>query len=77
MAYVDLTGASLRKATVSGDESLWGANLTDADLSGALITGTNALTDAIFSNTVCPDRTNSDDSGGTCVGHGLAGSSAP
>ena len=28
-----------------------------------------ALETAIFSNTICPDGTNSDDNQGTCIGH--------
>jgi hypothetical protein len=37
--------------------------LLDADLTNADLTGVT------WSHTFCPDHTNSDDNGGTCVGH--------
>ena len=40
----------------------------DADLSGAIFTGAT-LAGIIWSNTTCPNGTNSDDNGGTCIGH--------
>jgi hypothetical protein len=40
--------------------SLWRATFT-----GAILTGVS------FSNTICPDGTNSDNNGGTCIGHGM------
>jgi uncharacterized protein YjbI with pentapeptide repeats len=56
----DLTGANLH-----------GANLTNADLTGANLTGANlqgaTLTNVIWDDTTCPDGTNSNDNGGTCV----------
>ena len=52
-----LTGANL-----NGDD------LTNADLSGAVTTGAN-VNQVTWSNTVCPDGTNSDADGGTCKGH--------
>jgi uncharacterized protein YjbI with pentapeptide repeats len=58
----NLTGAILRFANLAG------ANLTDANLTGANLTDA-ILTDVIWDNTTCPDGTNSDDNGGTCVGH--------
>jgi hypothetical protein len=68
----DLRGASLRNADLTGAD-LTGANLLGADLRGAM------TTNAIFSNTTCPDGTNSSAStrpntsgqlvGGTCDGH--------
>ena len=48
------------------DADLTGANLTGADLSGADLNGA-ALTGVIWSNTICPDGTNSDNDGDTCV----------
>ena len=48
------------------DADLSGANLTNADLNGANVTGAN-LTDVIWSNTTCPDGTNSNNDGDTCV----------
>jgi len=60
----NLTGALLNGADLSG-ANLHGANLTDADLSGADVSGAN-LNGARFSNTTCPDGTNSDADGGRC-----------
>lgn len=45
------------------------ANFTEADLTGATNMDTANLTGVIWSNTTCPDGTNSDSNGGTCVGH--------
>jgi uncharacterized protein YjbI with pentapeptide repeats len=68
----DLTGANLRRANLFG-ASVTGANLIGADLTSATLvdadlTGAN-LTGVIWGHTFCPDGTNSDDNGGTCVGH--------
>jgi len=65
-----LVGADLRESHLRGVIS-W-ANLTDADLTGA--TGLDTapavwLENVIWSNTTCPDGTNSDANGGTCQGH--------
>ena len=57
-----LTGAALNGADLTG-ANLTGTNLTDSDLSGA------TLTAVIWSNTTCPDGTNSNSDGGTCVNH--------
>ena len=70
-------GADLRRADLSGissnftsfvDADLRGADLTDADISNSSFDGAD-LRGAIFDNTTCPDGTNSDDNGGTCIGH--------
>ena len=45
-----------------------GANLTDAKLAGAELKGAT-VKDVVWSNTICPDGTNSDAHGDTCVGH--------
>ena len=76
----DLSDASLSEANLSG-ASLSGANLLNMDLRGADCTHTN-LGGALFadtatwagvtwSNTICPDGSNSDDNAQTCAGHGL------
>jgi uncharacterized delta-60 repeat protein len=74
----NLTGTQLIGADLTG-ANLSGANLTRANLKDANLTGanlTNAQLDpthvlgAIWSNTVCPDGTNSDAAGGTCVHEG-------
>jgi uncharacterized protein YjbI with pentapeptide repeats len=58
--------------------SLAGANLLGQDLTGAALTGANltganlhvaTITNVSWSNTICPDGTNSDADGGTCIGH--------
>jgi uncharacterized protein YjbI with pentapeptide repeats len=50
------------------------ANLTHANLSNASLEGTDFrganMSNVIYNNTLCPDKTNSDDNGGTCSGHG-------
>ena len=75
LTYADLSGANLRSADLSGS-FLRGANLSyanlsyadlyGADLNGAILTGAN-LTNILWGNTICPDGTNSDDHGYTCV----------
>ena len=62
-----LNGAVLRDADLSGAD-LTGADLTNADLTGASLSGA-ILTGVRWSNTTCPDGTNSDDVGRTCRGH--------
>jgi hypothetical protein len=77
-----LNGANLSGANLGGarlnDAILIGANLTGANLAGANLTGAN-LTGAAtgganfggvaWSNTTCPDGTNSDAHGNSCAGH--------
>lgn len=46
-----------------------GANLTGANLINDTGLGTATVTGVTWSNTTCPDSTNSDSDGGTCVGH--------
>lgn len=66
MANADLTGAVLDGANLVG-ANLNGADLTNADLTGADIRGTS-LDGVTWSNTTCPDGTNSDDHKSTCEG---------
>lgn len=54
----NLRGAHLERAVLIGSD-LTGANLTDATLRGADLRGAQ-LKDVTWSNTVCPDGTNSD-----------------
>ena len=56
----DLQGDNLLNAAFS-DVNFRGANLTGANLKGADLNGVT------WSNTTCPDGTNSNDDGGTCV----------
>ena len=48
------------------DADLGGAFLTDANLDGANLDGAD-LTNVTWNNTTCPDATNSDNDGGTCL----------
>lgn len=57
--YANLTGANLT-----------GANLTLVTLTGANLTGAD-LTGVTWSNTTCPDGSNSDSHGDTCIGYGI------
>ncbi len=79
----DLSGANLTGANLSGgnltDANLSGANLTSANLTSANLTGANlkgvnfhsaTIVGVIWSNTICPDGTNSNVHGNTCTGHG-------
>ena len=72
LTYANLTGANLAKATLTGANltgaTLTGANLTGANMSGATLQAA-AVAGVAWSNTVCPDSTNSSKDGGTCVGH--------
>jgi uncharacterized protein YjbI with pentapeptide repeats len=64
----NLTNADLRAANLSG-ANLNGARLAGANLQGAK---SNALTNfnlVVWSNTTCPDGTNSNADGGACQGH--------
>jgi Pentapeptide repeats (8 copies)/Collagen triple helix repeat (20 copies) len=66
-----LQGASLRGADLTGTNLMY-TDLTGADFSNADLTGADlsfAVLIVTWSNTTCPDGTNSDDNGGTCVGH--------
>jgi uncharacterized protein YjbI with pentapeptide repeats len=68
----DLTGADLSDADFSG-ATFERANLTGANLAEAVLTSARfrraILSRVIWSNTTCPDGTNSDTNGGTCIGH--------
>jgi hypothetical protein len=63
----DLTGANLQGANLN-EANLNRADLTSADLTGATVTGAN-LNRVTYSDTTCPDGTNSNSNGGTCAGH--------
>ena len=65
----NFTFAFLNNADLTNAD-LNGANLTNADLAGAVVTGAT-VTGATWSNTVCPDSTNGNTDGNTCVGHGF------
>jgi phospholipase C len=61
-----LYGTDLHGAKLQG-VNLQGADLTNANLSGATLKGANTNR-AVWSNTTCPDGTNSNADGGSCQG---------
>ncbi len=66
----DLTGARVEALLL--DTDLTGANLTHTDMTGSELYVNNHqhepnLTDVVWSDTTCPDGTNSDSDGGTCA----------
>jgi hypothetical protein len=63
----NLSRANLRGAALTGAD-LTGANLSGARLKGANLTGSR-IAGAKFSNTECPDGTNSNSNGGSCTRH--------
>lgn len=71
---VDLTGSNQTGKALQGCDltgaTLVGVNFTNANLAGALGTGADT-TGVTWNNTFCPDGTNSDLNGGTCIGHGF------
>ncbi|HSX15670.1 MAG TPA: pentapeptide repeat-containing protein [Candidatus Saccharimonadales bacterium] len=76
-ASADLTNTNFSGATFEGSQIspsiLTGTNLANVHFSNSVLSGTDlsgvTLTGATWSNTFCPDNTNSDDNGGTCIGH--------
>lgn len=63
----DLGGANLRLADLSS-VNLTGVDFSDSDLEGAILDGA-VLSRIKWSNTVCPDGSNSDAAGGNCLNH--------
>ena len=66
----NLTGADLSSNTLT-NTNFTNANLTNANFGGDTVTGTTPVTGVVWSNTICPDGTNSNAHGSTCVGHGF------
>ncbi|HYX12670.1 MAG TPA: pentapeptide repeat-containing protein [Candidatus Acidoferrum sp.] len=52
-----------------GSTKLGGVDFSRADLTRANLRRATGLDTVIWSNTTCPDGTNSDTAGGTCLGH--------
>ncbi|MEM7139923.1 MAG: pentapeptide repeat-containing protein [Actinomycetota bacterium] len=65
----DFTGADLETIDATGAD-FTGADLTDVNLEDADFTGAT-LTGVVWNNTNCPDGSNSDTNGGTCIGFGI------
>jgi uncharacterized protein YjbI with pentapeptide repeats len=70
---IDFRGTDLRSSSFVGSDlryaRLDGVDFSNADLTGANWRRSTGLRTATFSNTTCPDGTNSDAHGGTCIGH--------
>lgn len=62
----NFSGANLTNATLTSS-NLKNANFSGADLAGATGMSSAALSGAVWSNTTCPDNTNSGSDGGTCL----------
>ena len=80
LRFTDFTMAIIIGVWMGG-ANLEGANFTDANLVFSGLQNANVIgpegvlygkVPTIFDNTICPDGTNSDANGGTCIGH-LAG----
>jgi uncharacterized protein YjbI with pentapeptide repeats len=76
LSGADFSGAQLDcdqqgHCTNLADANLQGANLQGANLRGALHARTATVSGVTWSGTRCPDGTNSDKDGRTCVGHGF------
>jgi uncharacterized protein YjbI with pentapeptide repeats len=69
LSGTNLTGAVLTGGVDLSGANLSGANLSAADLGGAIVTADTNFNKVTWSNTTCPDDTNSNNDGGTCVGH--------
>lgn len=78
LSNAQLQGANLTNANFTG-ANLNNAQLQNTNLTGAIFTNANlhnahfngaTLTNVTWSNTICPDNSNSDSHGSTCVGHG-------
>lgn len=65
--------ANFTRAKLNGTDlsfmDLSNANFTDANLAGAIGLDTATRTGIVWSNTTCPDGTNSNNNSGTCEGH--------
>ncbi len=72
-SYAIFRGTNLR-GTDFRQADLTGADFTDADLTrvwgrNSTFDNSTIVTGVVWSNTICPDGTNSDANGNTCVGH--------
>lgn len=67
-ANTDLSSSDLVTANFT-NANLTSANLSNSNLNNATDLDTATLTGVTWSNTVCPDNTNSNDHSNTCIGH--------
>lgn len=67
----DFTGANLTDTSMSGSgfdgDNFTNANLTSANMSGGFFNSADIFSGTTWSGTTCPDSTDSDNDGGTCV----------
>jgi uncharacterized protein YjbI with pentapeptide repeats len=77
---LNLTGANLSNSSWAGLDPwsfaqpvmITNSNFTNANFTGANFFGSSIdVTGSLFSNTTCPDGTNSNSHGNTCVGFGM------
>lgn len=70
--YTDLSDANFTNAILttinSPNVNFDHANFTNANLGSSNFPNAN-FSSVIWSNTICPDQTNSDNNGNTCIGH--------
>jgi uncharacterized protein YjbI with pentapeptide repeats len=69
---VNFRGANLTGTNIIGNfpkADFSQANLTDANLSGVKDMSTANVSETKWSNTICPDGSNSNNSGNSCAGH--------
>jgi uncharacterized protein YjbI with pentapeptide repeats len=70
---VNFTGANLSNIdahdTIFTSSTLVDVDFSDADLEGAIGMGSTTRSGIIWSYTICPDGTNSDENSFTCEGH--------
>ncbi len=77
LASVNFSGLTLTGITILGGDAgpsvVTGANFSGSHFVNANVSGTDfsaaTLTGATWAGTICPDGTNSDDNGNTCLGH--------
>ncbi len=69
----NFTGANFTNAILTG-ANVSNANFTNVNFTGANLKGSNfhgtTMTGVTYSNTICPNNTNSNNDGGTCIGQG-------
>jgi uncharacterized protein YjbI with pentapeptide repeats len=70
-----MTGADMGSGVFTNtnlsNANLTNINLTNVNLRGSTFSGTTTVAGVMWSNTVCPDGTNSNAHSTTCVGHGI------
>jgi uncharacterized protein YjbI with pentapeptide repeats len=69
----DLSGVNFTSAILKGVDfnstNITNVNFTNADMTSAQNVDTATRSGVVWSNTICPDGTNSNDDGNSCEGH--------